>query len=595
VSGATTVLVTAVLLGGACHVERRTAVQQQVIALRTKIVALEAEAAALKTVLDSRPPPTAAVRFDNDPPGFDAARPLPAGDPRRPDVILLSIDTLRADHLGTYGYSRDTSPFFDRLAAEGTLFEQAWSPTSWTLPSHTTMLSGQNPVRHGAIEDHLRIAADVPLVQERFRAAGYTTVGAVATLFVSSRYGFERGFDHFVDFGIKDKATNNLSTVEADHVFHHALDWAQEQPAGQPMFVFLHVYDAHFKYDAPPPWNEKFDRKPMWGDEVYKNYHAYKMRMVPAVQLAHQVAQYDEEIAYVDDAFGRFVETWRGTRPAIVVVTADHGEEFGERGSWGHAHTLWPEQLHVPLIVNGPGVAVQRVTERVGTEDIAPTLAALGGIRFDAKDGVSRADQITTGAPPELSVEPARFAATSRFDTLVYRWHEGGHDFYVDLVEGVRSLCELTSDPECRSNLYRTDKERGEAMFRAMMAHLGEPWRALSAGRVEVREGIAFTAAERKDQTLDVSPGMTFAVEPGDAAILFHPPEGEVLGPWRPLGGSIPGARCPLTYGGRWVKDAELPEKSEEDIEMLEALGYVQEEADPEAPVLIPSGPIACP
>jgi len=583
------------LAASACHVERRTAVEQQVAELREHVVALHAEADRLKTLLDARPPPTAAVRFDNDPPGFDATRPLPAGDPRRPDVILLSIDTLRADHLGAYGYTRDTSPFFDRLAAEGTLFEQAWSPTSWTLPSHTTMLSGQNPQQHGAIEDHLRIPPDVPLLPERFRAAGYATVGAVATLFVSSRYGFERGFDHFVDFGIKDKRTNNLSTVEAAHVFHHALDWAQDQPAGEPMFVFLHVYDAHFKYDAPPPWNEKYDRKPMWGDEVYKNYHAYKLRMVPAVQLAHQVAQYDEEIAYVDEEFSKFVQAWRSDRPAIVVVTADHGEEFGERGSWGHAHTLWPEQLHVPLIVNGPGVAVQRVTERIGTEDIAPTLAALGGIAFDAKDGVSRAAQIRTGAPPELAVEPARFAATSRFDTLVYRWHEGAYDLYVDLVEGARSLCDLSSDPRCRTNGYRNDKERGEAMFRAMVSYLGEPWRALTTGRIEAREGFVYTAGERKEQVLDVIPGTTFAVEPPDASILFHDPDGTVVGPWRPLGGSIPGARCPLAYSGRFVRDAELPAMSDEDTEMLEALGYLQEEAEPEAPAVTPSGPIACP
>jgi arylsulfatase A-like enzyme len=583
------------LLASACHADRRASVAHRVVELRAQVETLHAETERLTTVLDARPPPTAAVRFDNDPEGFDAERPLPAGDPQRPDIILLSIDTLRADHLGTYGYTRDTSPFFDRLAAEGTLFEQAWSPTSWTLPSHTTMLSGQRPETHGAIEDHLRIAADVPLVQERFRAAGYGTVGAVATLFVSARYGFERGFDHFVDFGIKDKRTNNLSTVEASHVFHHAMHWAQEQDPGEPMFVFLHVYDAHFKYDAPPPWNEKFDRKPMWGDEVYKDYHAYKRRMVPAVQLAHQVAQYDEEIAYVDHEFEQFVQTWRSKRPAIVIVTADHGEEFGERGSWGHAHTLWPEQLHVPLIVNGPGVRTQRVTERIGTEDIAPTIAELGGIRFAAKDGVSRAQQLLTGAPPELATQPARFAATSRFDSLVYRWHESPYDLYVDLVEGARSLCDLGTDPECRTNRYRNEKDRGERMFDAMMAYLGEPWRALGTGRIEAREGFVFTSGQRKDQVLDVAPGTTFAVEPADASVLFHSPDGKVTGPWRPLGGSIPGPRCPLTFAGRWVRDAELPPKSEEDIEMLEALGYLQEESDESAPMVIPSGPVACP
>jgi arylsulfatase A-like enzyme len=588
------VLLATPLLLASCHAGRVAAVQQRVADLRTQVAALRAQADELQAVLASRPPPTRAVRMDNDPPDFDPKKPLPAGNPRQPDVILLSIDTLRADHLGTYGYSRDTSPYLDRLAAEGTVYEQMWSPASWTLPSHTTMLSGENPLHHGAIEDHIHIPADVPLVQELFRAKGFGTSGTVATLFVSSRYGFDRGFDHFVDFGIRDKHTNNLSTVDADQVFHQAIDWAQDQPAGKPLFVFLHVYDAHNVYDAPPPWNEKFDRAPMWGDEAYKKYEAYKKAMIPAVQLAHQVAQYDEEIAFVDHAFGEFVDKWRGDgRQAVIVVTADHGEEFGERGSWGHGHTLWPEQLHVPLIVNGPGVPVQRLTTRIGTEDIAPTLAGLAGFDFHAMDGVDRSAEIRTGTEPPLPHEPAALASTSRFDSMVYRWHAGPYDLYVDIPEGERALCDVDADPKCKVNLYRTDKERGEALFHDMNAWLGEPWRAVSAGRIEAVDGYIFSNGERKEQSLDVTPGQTFAVHPGDAKILFHAGDA-TKGPWQPLGGSVPGARCPLTYNGRFLVNSELGEKTEEETEMLEQLGYVQSADDtPSEPV--PSGRIACP
>jgi arylsulfatase A-like enzyme len=577
-----------------CHAQRIHDVEQRVATLKIEVKALTEEAAALRAELDARPPPTAAVRRDHDPEGFDPARPLPAGDPARPDVILLSIDTLRADHLGTYGYERDTSPFIDGLAETGTVYEQAWSPTSWTLPSHTTMLSSWLPIHHGAIDDHLKIPNDVPLLPELFRKSGYKTAAVVSTLFVSSRFGFERGFDSFEDFGIRSKQENNLSTVDADHVFHNALHWAQQQPDGKPIFLFLHVYDVHYGYDPPPPWNEKFDRKPQWGDEVYKHYGAYKKRMVPKVQLEHQIAQYDEEIAYVDAELRTFVDGWRASgREVIIAVTADHGEEFGERGSWGHAHTLWPEQLHVPLILNGPAIPSQRLTTRVGTEDIAPTLAGLAGLSFPARDGLDRTAEIQKGAPLPADHVSGRFADTSRFDSLVYRWHEGSFDLVVDLGLGVRSLCKIDEDRMCETNVYRDHKDQAISMFANLSTWLGEPWKVTGAGRVEAEGGVIFQGVERKNDATEVDVGETFAVHPGDALVTFTPDTGPPLGPWRPLGGTVPGKGCPVGFTGRFVRDSELPKMTNDEVEMLVSLGYqVPEE---EERVVGSSGPEPCP
>jgi arylsulfatase A-like enzyme len=569
--------VIALLALSGCHTSRVAALDQRVAARRADVQALTAEVADLRRQLDAKPPPTASIRKDNDPPAFDYDKALPPGDPRRPDVIVLSIDTLRADHLGTYGYHRDTSPFFDALGKDGTVYEQMWSPTAWTLPSHTTMLSGWLPVNHGTIDDHLRIAPDVKLLQEAFQQAGYRTIGAVSTLFVSSRFGFDRGFDRFEDFGIKSKRENNLSTVDADHVFHNAYYWAQRQPASDPMFVFLHVYDAHYQYDPPAPWNEKYDRKPQWGDAVYKNYQAYHRNMIPKVQLDHQIAQYDEEIAFVDDAFREFVTRWRSSgREAVVVITADHGEEFGERGSWGHAHTLYPEQLHIPLIVNGPGVKPQRVAERMGTEDLAPTVAGLVGVPFGtAKDGESRARQLRSGEP-FAGGPSAQFGDTSRFDSLVYRWHEPPYDLVVDIAHFRRELYNLEDDPLARTNLYKSEREQADAMFGRMATWLGEPWKALEAGVVEVRNGVLFAEnGDRKGETWTVTPGTTFSVQPGDAQIVFHRASpAALLGPWRALGGMIPGKGCPLAFDGRFLQNAEIAALSEEETEMLKMLGY---------------------
>ncbi|HHO54660.1 MAG TPA: hypothetical protein ENK18_28235, partial [Deltaproteobacteria bacterium] len=459
--------------------------------------------------------------------------------------------------------------------------------------------SGQLPITHGVIEDHLKIPADVPLLQSTFRDGGYATFGGVATLFVSSKFGFGRSFDRFEDFGIRDKKQNNLSTVDADHVFNHALHWAQEQPAGTPMFLFLHVYDVHYNYDAPPPWNERFDRAPVWDDEVYQNYWAYKKKMISAVQLEHQIAQYDEEIAFVDDAFRQLIERWWGSgREVVIAVTADHGEEFGERGSWGHAHTLWPEQLHVPWILHGAGLQPQVIGTRAGTEDIAPTMAALAGLSFGASDGLDRSPALLGGSSDESPGEPsggvkvsARLADTSRFDSLVLRWHEWPYDLHIDVTHKMRGLCNLESDPSCAINIYRDNREHGEEMFERLMGELGETWTANVQGSLEVVDGTIFSKNVRRNQNLDVEPGDTFAVIPGDASVKIHV-GGEVLGPWRPLGGIVPGEGCPLTFSGRYITNASAS-LSDEEREYLINIGYLQP-GDDESPEDVPeelSGP----
>ena len=322
----------------------------------------------------------------------------PAGDPLRPDVILLSIDTLRADHVGAWGYApvdvrgqaTSPTPYLDGLAASGTRFSQAWSAAPWTLPSHATILSGLLPIHHGVIEDDRSVGACVPLLQAAFQKAGYATGATVATLYLTKKYGFDRGFDHFEDFGISTEKENLTAKPLAEKVFASEAAWGASLPAGKPAFAFVHVYDAHYPYDAPAPWNGRYDAETGDKGAKYKKYEFYLKHPLSAAELAHQTAQYDEEIAYVDEQFRQFVAAWTKNRPAIVVVVADHGEELGERGSWGQAHTLWPEQLHVPMIVAGPGVAAQVVDRRAGLEDVAPTIAGLAKVPYDAVDGVDR-------------------------------------------------------------------------------------------------------------------------------------------------------------------------------------------------------------
>jgi len=561
-----------------CAGDRVARTEADIQILRSDIADLRANVEMMTIVLERNQRHVSTEQMDRSPEGFDPKKPLPKGSAQKPDVILLSIDTLRADHLGAYGYERDTSPFFDELAAGGTRFADTWAAAPWTLPSHATMLSGLLPPNHGAIEDHLEIGK-IPMMQEAFSFAGYGTAGVVSTLFVSKRYGFDRGFDHFEDFEIEGAAMNNASTVDAEHVFNNALHWAQGQEDGKPLFLFLHVYDVHFGYNAPPPHNEQFDRAAQLGDPIYREYGFYKQNPLTPDELQHEIDQYDEEIAYVDARFRDLIEGWRASgRDVVVAVTADHGEEFGERGSWGHAHTLHREQLHVPWIVNGKGVRKQVVTDRVGSEDIASTLAGLAGVPFPAADGVNRAAQARNGSRPPQNNTSGRFAETSRFQTLRYRWHSDGQDMIVDVANAKRGLCNVDDDTWCKKNLYtkKGTPERGDAMFAEMMEYLGDAWEASEPGRIDVKDGVIFSGVERHRQQLEVELGDRFSVHPADAYVMFTSVEGTQHGPYRALGGDLPDDEAPVSYDGTVVENTTI-DLTDDEREMLEKLGYLQE------------------
>ena len=504
--------------------------------------------------------------------------PLPAGDPARPDVVLVSIDTLRADHLGSYGYTRPTSPFIDSLAAGGTRYGAARSASPWTLPSHTTMLSGLLPSTHHVVEDNLSLSAATPVLAERMRAAGYATAGVVSTLYVSSIYGFDRGFDHFEDFGIHAEKQNLQNQVVAAGVIDDALAWMRKQAPGKPVFLFLHFYDVHYQYEPPAPYDTRFDRAPVDSDARYKNYHFHKTRKgrIDAAQMAHQVAQYDEEIAYVDDQLRRLSDTMAG-RQTLWVVTADHGEELGERGSWGHAHTLYQEQLHVPLIVAGPGVVPGQVYDQpVGTQDIAPTLATLVGQPI-AADGIDLGPSLRGAAPPPTGrLFPAE---TTRFDTNRLSAYRDGLRLEWDLPSGRRELFAHDSDPLEKRDLLADRPEDAAALQGALLGLLGAPWTAVAAGVVET-SGVLLPTAQRGPA--GVAAGQRFLVLPYDAPVTLRAPDGQLAGPFQLVGGDLPGAGGPLRLDGAAATGKVALD--EQTRRQLEALGYLQDPAAEPAP-----------
>lgn len=335
------------------------------------------------------------------PPGVALLATLPAcggGKPRGPNVLLISIDTLRADHLGCYGYGRETSPAIDRIAREGALFEQHVSSSSWTLPTHAALFTGIYDSGHGCTDVDKALEPRFETIAERFQANGYATAGFFAGPFLHPAFGFGQGFDLYADctsYGAtvdaakpedwaKDGAANKAShqDVANPRTFDAFQRWfvAHED---QPFFAFLHLWDVHYDFTPPPPYDEMFD--PGYTGWVTGENFFFDERIGPGMakrDLEHLIALYDGEIAWTDTYVAKVraeLERAGVLEDTVIVITSDHGTEFFEHGWKGHRTTLYDEVVHVPLVVRYPKSipAGVRVAAQTRSVDVAPTILAL--------------------------------------------------------------------------------------------------------------------------------------------------------------------------------------------------------------------------
>jgi arylsulfatase A-like enzyme len=284
-------------------------------------------------------------------------------------VVLISIDTLRPDHVGAYGYSRPTTPRLDALAREGLLAEDAVSTSSWTLPAHLSLLTSVDPGAHGGVDMEHGFNGRIPTLAETLKRAGFAAQAVTSHLYVSSVYGVDRGFDH-LDFHQDRKATD---------VADRALD-VLDRHGDRPFFLFLHFYDPHWHYDPPASTRATFER-PYAGNVTGLWQDFSKRERVSAADVQHLLDLYDGEVRYVDDEIGRVLDHLKSRdldRNTLVVVTSDHGEEFQEHGSWEHQKTLYEEVIRIPLLMRGPGVSPRREPAQVSLLDVAPRPHAQG-------------------------------------------------------------------------------------------------------------------------------------------------------------------------------------------------------------------------
>jgi arylsulfatase A-like enzyme len=292
---------------------------------------------------------------------------------RAKGVVLVSIDTLRRDHVGAYGYTRPTTPTLDALAARGIVADDAVSVSSWTLPAHLSMLTSADPGAHGGVDMSHGSNKRFPSLATLFKQAGYATQAITSHLYVSSVYGLDEGFD-YLDFH-QDRRASDV----ADRAIG-----LLDRLGDRPFFLFLHFYDPHWHYAPPPETLGLFESSyagkvtGLWGDFSKLDRNALR----PA-DLAHILALYDGEIRYTDDHLKRVLThlAERGLdRGTVVLVTSDHGEEFLEHGSWEHQKTLYEEVIRIPLLVAGPGVTARREPKQASLLDVAPTLLTWAGL-----------------------------------------------------------------------------------------------------------------------------------------------------------------------------------------------------------------------
>jgi arylsulfatase A-like enzyme len=332
---------------------------------------------------------------------------LPSAPAGQPNVLILVVDTLRADHLSLHGYSRQTSPALDALAKQGVVFDQAFATSSWTLPSHASLLTGTYPFQHGA--EVLLFEKPLPTLTSVLFNRGYRTGAFSANLvYFTRKNGFAAGFTRFEDF-FETPIDGFQRTVFGRRLFDHLLNRASEgnppwrrgaksmigsllewvrADEARPFFAIVNCFDIHDPYLPPQPWRGKFSTHESPGGKINSLGGQGDPRLTPE-ELQRERDAYDGGIAYVDDQFGKLfaaLESANLLANTIVIVTSDHGESFGERGYYHHRNDLYPEVIRVPLILHWPKQvpAGTRITQAVSIASIPATVMDLLGAEAPA-------------------------------------------------------------------------------------------------------------------------------------------------------------------------------------------------------------------
>ena len=331
---------------------------------------------------------------------------------RPPNVLLITIDTLRADHLHCYGQALPTSPSIDAFAARSVVFERAIAASGYTGPAHSSIMTARYPRRHSmGFSNGLLTLAGAETLAETFRKNGYETAAFVSNAVLAAHTGLNRGFDVYDD-ELTDAEKNRSAVAErvAPRTVERALAWLA-QPRTKPVFIWVHFQDPHGPYAPPEPYRDEF-HVPAGADEpelrVLDDDDNSGRGGIPPYQVvdgprrvSDYRSRYAGEIAYMDRSVGELIASVEEHQPAIVLLTGDHGESFGENGFYfAHGHSAAPDLSHVPLILHAPGLRAERRRDPVSHVDVMPTLLEMAGLPLPADlEGIALGPMLRGGTP----------------------------------------------------------------------------------------------------------------------------------------------------------------------------------------------------
>jgi arylsulfatase A-like enzyme len=419
-------------------------------------------------------------------------------------VVLVTLDTTRADRLGPYGGPAGLTPAFDGLARSGVLFQQAQAQSAVTPVAHASLFTAQNPYRHGLRTLHgnrlYQLPEEAVTLAERFRERGYETAGFIAAFPCSRRFGLAQGFDVYDEsfpergrprVSASGSVNTGLAQRDAAATTDAALGWLRHRRGGRPFFLWVHYFDPHDPLLRPPPsftepFMEGFPEHQKMEMLLANDMGGFVMKYAqrPEIMQPWLRRLYDAEVAYADSQLGRLVQELGGLGLAdrtVLAVTADHGEGLGDHDWWGHG-ILYQEQIHVPLALAGPGLpAGVAVPDRVRHIDVAPTLLELAtGAGFSrGMDGRSLLPLMAARAagrtPPDGSLPGPAYAdsvtlmrygaifsqgVTDEKDDQLYAWIAGDLKWIRHRLRPEESeLYDLAADPDELVNLLAARPE----------------------------------------------------------------------------------------------------------------------------------------
>jgi len=430
---------------------------------------------------------------------------------RGPNIVLITIDTVRADRVGCYGYRQAHTPNLDALAREGVLFQTAVASVPLTLPSHCSILTGTYPTLHG-VRDNLgyNLGDSPPTLADLLKRNGYITAAFVGADVLDARRGLNRGFDTYSSPFQRKKGRDNplvfnLQDLQrrAEEVVGDAMGWMSARPPGpsKPFFVWIHLYDPHTPYDPPPRFRALL-RDP-----------------------------YDGEIAYADDAIGKFFAYLKQQAlydPALILAASDHGESFGEHGEYTHGYFIYDTTLLVPLIIKPPrgsGITSRPIEAPVRTIDIAPTVLQFLGIAPPASMQGSGLLSLISGKTTTSSTD-VTYCETyypNEFGWSALRALRSGRFKYIDAPKP--ELYDLVADPQETRNLYQTKQAMAhelKSQFETLVARVTpkatSPRPQVSPADIETLASLGYVGTSSPLST--VSPG-ELAPDPKDELTTF--------------------------------------------------------------------------